>query len=273
VLTHNVYDLALVLTHNVNDLALVLTHNVYDLALVQTAGLYRDVMLCNAMMAALVRADRVMHGERILATMKQTPAQMGRPNVVSYTILIHGYSRHNNAERAVQLLEEAEAAGLQPDARMMATVITVCGGAGDVTGARRYLDRLLAPPMARCVTLAALCPDAAPRDGREEVPRPMARCVTLAALCPAAGLVCSGKYEGAQLIFKCPRVIVAPRASRGATAAATDALTARRHKALTHNLSQHDGGGDEEGGVPRGAARIRGSRTPHRDPAGHVCLV
>jgi pentatricopeptide repeat protein len=34
---------------------------------------------------------------------------------------------------------------------MMATVINVCGGAGDVEGARRYLDRLLAPAMAPCV--------------------------------------------------------------------------------------------------------------------------
>lgn len=43
------------------------------------------------------------------------------------------------------------AAQITPDARMMATVINVCGGAGDVERARRYLDRLLAPAMAPCV--------------------------------------------------------------------------------------------------------------------------
>jgi pentatricopeptide repeat protein len=39
---------------------------------------------------------------------------------------------------------------------MMATVINVCGGAGDVEGARRYLDRLLDPTLARCVASLVL---------------------------------------------------------------------------------------------------------------------
>ena len=71
-------------------------------------------MLCNATMAALVRGGRLAAAERILTTMRGTPAQMGRPNAVSYTILIDGVSRlSSGSTRAVQLLEQAEAEGVR----------------------------------------------------------------------------------------------------------------------------------------------------------------
>lgn len=80
---------------------------------IQVSGLYRDNMLCNATMAALVRGGRLAAAERILATMRSTPGQMGRPNAVSYTILIDGVGRFSDSTRAVQLLEQAETEGVR----------------------------------------------------------------------------------------------------------------------------------------------------------------
>jgi hypothetical protein len=80
---------------------------------IQVSGLYRDNMLCNATMAALVRGGRLAAAEKILANMRGTPGLMGRPNAVSYTILIDGVGRFSDSKRAVQLLEQAEAEGVR----------------------------------------------------------------------------------------------------------------------------------------------------------------
>lgn len=113
-------------------------------------GIHLNVVVLNAVVDMYVKSGSLDYASRVFAEMKQK-------DVISWTIMILGYSLHGQGKLGVQLYREmVENSTLQVDQMTFTAVLYACYSACMVEEGRHYFNCLTSPKVANCALLVAL---------------------------------------------------------------------------------------------------------------------